>query len=161
MGKILERIENFDYWMISNVRRWAMPFARFSIFIVYFWSGILKLLSLSPLNPIISELITKTIPGVPLNNLLIVLGVFEIIIALTIINHSLRHLALFFLTLHLIVVILPLFLLPEFTWSGFLIPTLEGRFIIDNILTIALMIVILAHLHPLVYKEKNKLEKIA
>ena len=155
MGFFIEKIAKLDYWLITKVKKWALPFARFAIFVVYFWSGLLKIFLVSPLNPLVSQFLIKTAPEIPLNNFIVVLGFFELIIALTIINHHLRHLALLFLTLHLLAVVTPLFILPDVTWQGFLIPTLEGRFIIDNILIIALAIVILGNLHPFLYKEKD------
>ena len=79
MGYFLEKIEEIDYWLITKVRRWALPFARFAIFLVYFWSGILKLFLITPLNPLISEFLTRMMPDVSLNNFIIVLGVFEIV----------------------------------------------------------------------------------
>ena len=45
--------------------------------------------------------------------------------------------------------ILPLFLLTTVTWSGFMVPTLEGQYIIKNILIIAAAIGIAANLHPI------------
>jgi len=44
---------------------------------------------------------------------------------------------------------LPLFILPEVTWSGFLVPTLEGQYIIKNIVIIATAIGIVTNLRPL------------
>jgi hypothetical protein len=44
---------------------------------------------------------------------------------------------------------MPLFIIPDATWSGFLVPTLEGQYIIKNLVVIATAIGIIAHLHPL------------
>jgi len=44
---------------------------------------------------------------------------------------------------------MPLILLPQVTWSGILVPTLEGQYIIKNLAIIAAAIGIAAHLHPL------------
>ena len=32
MGQIIEKMERLDYWLIAKVRKWALPFAGFSIF---------------------------------------------------------------------------------------------------------------------------------
>lgn len=53
-----------------------------------------------------------------------------------------ERLAIFLLGLHLFTTVLPLFLLPQITWQGFLIPTLEGQYVIKNILIIAAAIVV-------------------
>lgn len=53
------------------------------------------------------------------------------------------------LFIHMITTIMPLFLLPDVSWSGFMTPTLEGQYIIKNIALIAAAFGIAAHLHPL------------
>ena len=45
-----------------------------------------------------------------------------------------------------------LFVIPSVTWSGMMVPTMEGQYIIKNLVIIAAAIVIAAHLHPLKYK---------
>ena len=42
----------------------------------------------------------------------------------------------------------PLVLLPSETWQSFFVPTLEGQYIIKNLVIIAAAIGIAAHLHP-------------
>jgi uncharacterized membrane protein YkgB len=59
---------------------------------------------------------------------------------------KLERIAIFFLILHMIIVALPLFLLPQITWQKFLVPTLEGQYIIKNLAIISLALVIGAHL---------------
>jgi hypothetical protein len=49
----------------------------------------------------------------------------------------------------MITTFMPLFLLTEETWSGFLIPTLEGQYIIKNLVVIAAAMGIAAHLEPI------------
>ena len=48
------------------------------------------------------------------------------------------------LALHLRTTLMPLFLLPQMAWQGFLTPTLEGQYIIKNVLIIALAFVIVS-----------------
>jgi uncharacterized membrane protein YkgB len=43
----------------------------------------------------------------------------------------------------------PLYFLPSETWTGFMVPTLEGQYIIKNLLIIAAAVGVAAHLHPL------------
>jgi len=49
---------------------------------------------------------------------------------------------------HLSTTIMPLVLLPQFTWQSFLVPTLEGQYIIKNILLIVLALNIWSNLRP-------------
>jgi hypothetical protein len=43
----------------------------------------------------------------------------------------------------------PLVLLTEETWQSFLVPTLEGQYIIKNLVIISTAIGIASHLHPI------------
>jgi uncharacterized membrane protein YkgB len=52
----------------------------------------------------------------------------------------------------MVTTVMPLFMLPSATWSAFLVPTMEGQYIIKNILIIAAAIVVAAHVHPLKHK---------
>ncbi|MBY0376653.1 hypothetical protein K2P96_01640 [Patescibacteria group bacterium] len=49
-------------------------------------------------------------------------------------------------------ILIPLVLLPEVAWQGFMVPTLEGQYMIKNVLIIAIGINILSRLLPI--KEK-------
>ena len=143
------KLEEFDQTVIYHTRRWAVPFSRFAIFVVYFWFGALKVFSVSPASPMVLALLTKTLPGVSFDSFIVAFGVFEMLIGLVFIIPHLQRLGIFVLGIHLIVTVLPLFLLPQMTWQGFLTPTLEGQYIIKNILIVALAIGILAHLRVL------------
>jgi hypothetical protein len=55
------KIQKIDLEVISWLRRSFLPLARFTIFVVYFWFGILKLFDLSPAGPLASALVTKTL----------------------------------------------------------------------------------------------------
>lgn len=134
--------------MIHFCKSIALPFSRFAIFLVYFWFGILKVLGESPANPLVAELLERTLPGITFESFIFAFGILEVLIAIMILIPHLERLAIFVLVLHMITTIMPLFLLPQIAWSGFLVPTLEGQYIIKNILIIALAVVILSNLHP-------------
>ena len=51
-----------------------------------------------------------------------------------------ERLAIVLLAPHMVATFLPLAVLPSVTWLGFLIPTLEGQYIIKNTVIIALAI---------------------
>jgi uncharacterized membrane protein YkgB len=144
---IHEKLLNCDDSMIGICRKWALPFSKFSIFAVYFWFGLLKIFELSPASPLVSALLAQTMPWIAPETFLIAFGLLEVIIGIIFLIPHLERLAIFALVLHLITTIMPLFLLPEIAWSGFLVPTLEGQYILKNILLLALGIVILARLH--------------
>ena len=52
----------------------------------------------------------------------------------------LEKLAITIFALHTATTLMPLFLLPIIAWKSFLIPTLEGQYMIKNLITIALAV---------------------
>ena len=80
---------------------------------------------------------------------MVLFGLFECLIGLLFLIRGAERIVIPLLFIHMITTIMPLFFLPEVTWSRFLVPTLEGQYIIKNILIIATAIGIAAHLHPL------------
>lgn len=118
----------------------AIIFSRFALFVVYFWFGILKVLDLSPVNSLVLSLLSKMVPSSSIDphTFLIALGIFEILIGLLILIPKFVKLALFLLVIHMIIVCLPLIMLSDLTWKSLFVPTMEGQYIIKNILIISI-----------------------
>jgi uncharacterized membrane protein YkgB len=53
------------------------------------------------------------------------------------------------LLVHMAVVCSPLVLVPELTWQRLFVPTLEGQYIIKNVVIVAVAFGIAAHTEPL------------
>ncbi|MEK7184512.1 MAG: hypothetical protein AAB683_00030, partial [Patescibacteria group bacterium] len=119
-------LEKFDILSIHFIRRISIPFARFALFTVFFWFGILKIFGTSPANPIVMSLLSATIPFLPWNTFIIIFAVYEMIIGIAFIIPKCERLAIALLIPHMIMTLLPLFFLEAMTWQGFLTPTLEG-----------------------------------
>lgn len=147
MKNINGKIESWDERAIILAKKVTFKFSRFAIFLVYFWFGALKVFGYSPASELVSALLGRTLTGVSPENFLVALGAFEVILGIMFIIPGLERLAILFLGLHLITTVMPLFLLADLTWQGFMIPTLEGQYIIKNILIIAVATGILSHLH--------------
>ncbi len=122
-----------------------IPLARFSIFIVYAWFGILKVVGQSPASPLVSDLLEKTLPFMSFSTFIVIFGLYEVLIGILFLIPKLRYIAVALLIPHLIMTTGPILLLPAIAWSGWFIPTLEGQYIIKNILIVALAIHILNH----------------
>lgn len=136
-------------WSEKNIQVFQkinLSLSRFAIFLVYFWFGVLKVFGLSPASPLVLALLSRTLPFFPPTQFLILFGVFEMIIGLLFLWPKATKLALVLLGFHLITTILPLLMMPEFTWTRFFVPTMEGQYIIKNILIIALAINIASNL---------------
>lgn len=144
-----QKLANLDEQIVLLARRLAFPFSRFAIFSVYFWFGALKVFSESPANPLVNALLGKTLPGITFESFIVAFGVFEMIVGITFIIPRLERLGVFLLAIHLITTMMPLFLLPTIAWSGFMVPTLEGQYILKNILLVALAFGILSHLRTI------------
>ncbi|MEK9181508.1 MAG: hypothetical protein AAB786_00600 [Patescibacteria group bacterium] len=143
------QIEKIDIKIIDFLKRISMPLARFSLFVVFFYFGILKVVGLSPASQLVQNLFENTIGFMPFGTFIILFGLFECLIGVLFIIRGLERIVIPLLFLHMIMTFMPLFMLPEVTWSAFLVPTLEGQYIIKNLVIISAAIGIAAHLQPL------------
>ncbi len=142
----MNTLESFDHWAITHIRKLVIPFARVSLFVVYFWFGILKLVGSSPANPLVAGLLERTMPFITFDHFIIFLGSVEILIAVAFLVPSFERWAIALLIPHLITTFMPLVLLPAMAWQGPFIPTLEGQYIIKNLLIIASALAVAASL---------------
>lgn len=142
-------IRKTDVKFIHFFRRVSVPLARFGLFVIFFWFGLLKVIGLSPASGLVQRLFETTIPWMPFATFLVIFGLFEMLIGLLFLIHGAERIVIPLLLIHMITTIMPLFLLTEETWSGFLVPTLEGQYIIKNIALVAAAFGIAAHLHPI------------
>ncbi|MCC7432647.1 hypothetical protein IT412_03930 [Candidatus Peregrinibacteria bacterium] len=145
MKKILEKL---DHQIIKHSGMHFTTVGRLALFIVYFWFGLLKVLGLSPASPLVAALLEKTIPFLTPDQFIFYFGLLEMLIGLLFLIPRLSRVVIAILVLHLITTAGPLFLLPQITWQGFLIPTLEGQYIIKNLLIIATAMGIVGGLKP-------------
>jgi len=142
-------IENIDLKLIHFFRKISVPVARFGLFVVFFWFGALKVIGLSPASQLVQQLFERTISFIPFSTFIVLFGLFECLIGIMFLIPHLERAVIPLLFIHMITTFMPLFLLTQETWSGFLVPTLEGQYIIKNLVIIAAAIGIAAHLHPL------------
>lgn len=142
-------IHETDAKIITFFRRISVPMARIALFVIFFWFGILKVIGLSPAGPLVQNLYEHTIDIFPFGAFYVAFGLLECAIGIMFVVRGLERIVIPFLMLHMITTFMPLFLLPTATWSGFMVPTLEGQYIIKNLALIACAVGIAAHLHPL------------
>lgn len=142
-------LQSLDTKLINFFRKISMPVARVSLFVIFFWFGILKVIGMSPAGLVVANLFAETIPFMDFNTFYLAFGLFECLIGVLFLIKGMERIVIPLLFLHIITTFGPLVLLPEETWSGFLVPTLEGQYIIKNLVIIAAAIGIAAHLHPL------------
>lgn len=138
-----------DHQLIHFFRRITVPLARFALFVVFFWFGFLKVIGLSPAGPLVHSLFDQTINFMAFNTFYMLFALFECLIGILFLIKGAERVVLPLLLFHMGTTVLPLFFLPESTWQSFMVPTLEGQYIIKNLVIIATAIGLVSHLHPL------------
>ena len=116
---------------------------RLSLFIIFFWFGLLKPLGLSAAE----QLVLDTVYWMPIfsaNAWLSIIGWWEVVIGLCFLFEKTTKIALVLLLLQMTGTFMPLIILPDVTFqnSNFFTPTLEGQYILKNILIIAAALII-------------------
>jgi uncharacterized membrane protein YkgB len=142
-------IRSIDVKIIHFFRRISIPLARISLFIIFFWFGILKVVGLSPAGSLVHALYDQTIPFIPFHAFYIGFALFECLIGIFFLIRGAERIVMPLLFVHLIMTSAPLVLLPHETWSYPFVPTLTGQYIIKNLVIIATAIALMAHLHPI------------
>lgn len=142
-------IQRIDRFLIGTADRYGVPLARFAFFLVFFWFGILKVLMLSPANPLVSRLLDVTLPFLPFEQFNVAFGLFEMLIGVLFLVPKAARLVIPLFLFHMFTTALPLFLLPEIAWQTPFVPTLEGQYIIKNIVLVALAVALVARMPKL------------
>ena len=138
-----------DHTIISFLRKSFIPVARFSIFVVYVWFGLLKVVGLSPAGPVVHDLFNATINFMSFNTFYVLFAWFEVLIGILFLFPKMTRIVIPLLFLHMITTFLPLVFLPGEMWSGFMVLTLPGQYIVKNLVIIAVAIGVAAQVHPL------------
>lgn len=142
-------IQAIDLKLIAFFRRTFIPVARFSIFLIFFWFGFIKLLGLSPASPLAEALVSKTVGIQYFDALFYILAAVECIIGILFLFPKATRIVIPLLLFHMLIVCSPLIFVPEYTWQEFAVPTLEGQYIIKNAVVIAVAIGIAASAKPM------------
>ena len=151
MNKVINRVKEFDLWFIGYLEKLSLPILRYSLAIIFIWFGGLKVFGQSPAN----DLITKTVYWFNPDIFIPILGVWEAAIGLCLLVPSFIRLGLLLLALQMPGTFLPLVLLPEvcFQSNPFNL-TLEGQYIVKNLVLIGAAMVVGARLTPIAHERK-------
>lgn len=116
---------------------------RIPLFIIFFWFGFLKIINLSPAQNLVIDTVFW-MPFLSAENWTIVIGYWEVLIAIFFLFKRTTLIAMILLFLQMSGTFLPLVILPEVTFqnSNPFLPTLEGQYIIKNIIIIAAALII-------------------
>ncbi len=152
-------IQEIETRVINFFKRISVPFARFALFVIFFWFGALKVVGLSPASALVQQLFEQTIPWMSFATFIVLFGLFECLIGILFLIRGLERVVIPLLFLHMVTTFMPLFMLPAVTWSGFMVPTLEGQYIIKNLVIIASAIFVALHSHNEKNSQKNYIAK--
>ncbi len=132
-------LEDLDAQIAGWMRRYGVLILRYALGIIFIWFGILKPLGISPAE----ELVRNTVYFVDEDAFLIVLGVWEVLIGVGLLFRPFLRLAIALLFLQMPGTMLPLVLLPEVCFTVFPYGlTMEGQYIIKNLVLIAAALVV-------------------
>ena len=133
--------ERLTKWMADH----SILFLRIAVGIIFFWFGVLKFFpNMSPAETLAGKTIQK-ITGRFLSERVsvIILAAWESLIGLGLMTGKFLRATLALLYLQMLGTILPLFFFPDETFLSFpFAPTLEGQYIIKNLVIIAAGIVL-------------------
>ena len=141
---MLADLERIDRSIATFMRRYGVVALRVSLAVIFIWFGILKPLGISPAGP----LVERTVDWLPLlrpDQWVGVIGWWEVAIGVAFLFPATTRLAIGLLALQMVGTFMPLVLLPEVTFqTGRLpyAPTMEGQYIIKNLLIISAALVI-------------------
>lgn len=155
------RLEQFDFFFIKLLRKYADEYGRFALALIFFWFGILKVFNLSPAAPLVVALLQVTfLQGIPPEMFLIFFGGFEALLGILILIPKLERITFLVLALHLATTIMPLFMLPDVAWIKPLVPTLIGQYILKNAALLSVGFFLFARLKPMTQTHKVLGEEI-
>lgn len=146
-------VESIDLRVITFFNRIFEPFARISLFVVFFWFGIIKLFGISAASPLAQALTERTIGLMYFDQLFAIIALLECVIGILFLVPKTMRIVLPLLLVHMCIVSAPLILVPDIAWQSFLVPTLEGQYIIKNMALVALAIGIATRTTPLIKKD--------
>ena len=140
MERLNQLFTAFDRRLISFMGRIGEPFLRLAIGIIFIWFGALKTSGeLSPAYDLVAATVYWLTPEI----IVPLLGLWEVAIGISFLFSPLTRVAIFLLALQMPGTFLPLVLLPEVCFSIFPFGlTLEGQYIVKNLVIIGSAIVI-------------------
>ena len=128
-----------DQRIAGVMEKYGVRLLRISLGLIFLWFGFLKIIGISEAN----ELAARTVYWIRPDVFIPILAVWEMLIGIGLLFRPLVRAALFLLMLQMPGTFLPLVLLPEICWiHAPWAPTLEGQYIIKNLVLISAAIVV-------------------
>lgn len=141
----MNQLNRLDTLITRTMARYGVTLLRVSVGVVFFWFGALKFFpNISPAEDLAARTIETLTFGVVTPSLALpTLAAWEVLIGLGMISGRFIRATIFLLLVQMLGTVTPLFLFPGETFSVFpLVPTLEGQYIIKNMVLVSAGIVI-------------------
>jgi uncharacterized membrane protein YkgB len=144
---VRRKAEHADARLRPFLARIGVPLLRISLGVVFLWFGMLKILDVSP----VSGLVAKTIYWFDPDVVVPALGAVEVFVGLCLLAGRLMRLALPLLVLQMAGTFLVLVFLPDLAFrdGNPLLLTVEGEFVVKNLVLLSAGLVIGSRLAPL------------
>ena len=137
-----------DRRIIALANRACPWVTRIALFVVYFWFGFVKLIGLSEATGLAKALTAQTVGLAHFQALFTGLALFECVIGVLCLIPRATRVVLALLVAHMAMVCAPLLMVRNMTWQTTLVPTMDGQYIIKNVLIIAAAIGLAARNAP-------------
>lgn len=123
------------HWLAEH----GLTLLRISIGVIFIWFGVLKFWpGLSPADQLATETIDRLTFGlIPEDLARVLLAILETTIGIGLVTGKFMRLTLLLLVGQMIGAATPLFLFPEVTWANPFVPTLEGQYILKNVVLVS------------------------
>ena len=136
--------KDIDRRISGFMRHYGHGALRFTLAIIFIWFGILKPLGISPAERLVLQTV-DWMPLLPASTWLAIIGWWEVAIGVLFLFRPTLRFAIALLALQMLGTFMPLVILPGVTFQPGRVPyglTLEGQYIIKNILIISAAMVI-------------------
>ena len=136
-------IEKWDKEIIYKMKQASRPAIRFSFGIIFIWFGILKPLGLSAAEGLLISTV-KWLPFGSPESWLVIIGWWEVAIGVLFLFKKTTRIAIALLFMQMVGTFMPLIFLSEVTFQSenILLPTMEGQYIIKNLMIISAALVL-------------------
>jgi uncharacterized membrane protein YkgB len=144
-GEVPPKLAPLDVRITTWMAKHGVTLTRIALGVVFFWFGALKFIpGASPAEELATRTITRLTGGTITQALALhLLAAWEVLIGLGLLTGKLLRVTLLLLFVQMMGTLLPLAYFPEETFTRFpWAPTLEGQYIIKNLVLIAAAIVV-------------------
>ncbi len=144
---VWRRLEAVDVRILEALRRWSTPLLRLSLGSVFVWFGALKVAGATP----VADLVAATVYWVDPSWFVPVLGLVEVAVGLGLLFARLLRPVLLLFALQMAGTFLVLVLRPDIAFQGSnpLLLTVEGEFVVKNLVLLSAGLVIGSRLRKL------------